>query len=434
MARPPLDNAKPFDYRVGSVDGFSLGGMMKDTDPGSSPPNRPRNVLNGRYQGGGIISRPPYEFVDWIPDFTQKTGDPYGPEPSTSTNQWNIKFMTEHHPTRFNNQLWVGRVDGNSSILQVVTQPFKLPEDVASYPSLITKPPVVERYNNEVFVGDTGYLRRIYRIGGTLADLPTDDILYSFDGFRVYAMAEFAGRLFVFVADPTGVANSYVFSYDGLTVYAEVTLTTAGKDGASFAEHNGRLFLGTKGDSLLRIRDAAGSWTTQAQTGGLGTYTHSGYGNAMWTINDALYIAGDANLSVYGEVGGTPTLVSDTAPHPGGMTRVLVGCSIGAYGFMGGTIVRPGETYYTPGFVNQNTGVINPDHLADESADTDMIPKGCTIFANRLYFAIGFDDISYGGSQIGFFAVPRSCLTPYGTHPSGWGPANSSIEYLKGDN
>jgi hypothetical protein len=432
MARPPLDAAKPFDHRVGNAEGFTLGGMMQDTDPGSAPPNRPRSVLNGRYQGGGIVSRPPYEIIDWIPDFTQKLGAPGGP-PVTTTYQWNMKFMTEHHPTRFNNQLWVGRWDGNSSQLQVVTQPFKLAEDVASYPSLIQRAPVVERYNNEVYVGDTGYLRRIYRIGSTLGDLPTDDILYTFDGFRVYAMHEFAGRLFVFVADPTATQNSYVFSYDGTTVYAEVTLTTAGKDGASFAEHNGRLFLGTKGDTLLRIRDSAGSWTTQAQTGGAGTYAHSGFGNAMWVINDALYIAGDTVLSTYGEIGGTPTLVSDNPPFGGvGIQRVFVGCSIGAYGFYGGTYVAPGDSFMRPVFYSMAAGQVNPDNIGVQGNATDIqIPKACAVFANRLYFAFGWEDTSVGGSNTGFFAVPRSVQNLY--HTQQVGAANTSIEYMKGD-
>lgn len=432
MAKPPLRDARPFDFRVGNADGFSLGGMMQDTDPGSQPPNRPRHVLNGRYQGGGIISRPPYEIIDWVPDFTQKLGAPAGP-PVSSTYQWNTKFMAEHHPTRFNNQLWVGRWDGNSSELQVVTQPFKRPADVASYPSLIQKAPVVERYNNEVYVGDTGYLRRIYRIGSTLADLPTDDILYTFDGFRVYAMAEFVGRLFVFVADPTATQNSYVFSYDGVTVYAEVTLTTAGKDGASFAEHNGRLFLGTKGDSLLRIRDASGSWSTQAQTGGAGTYGHSGFGNAMWTINDALYIAGDTVLSVYGEVGGTPTLVSTNPPFGGAnILRVLVGCSIGPYGFYGGTYVASGDTYQRPVFYNMTAGHINPQLIGVEGDATYIqIPKACAVFSNRLYFAFGWEDTTYGGSEMGFFSIPRSVYGLY--HTQQVGAADSSIEYMKGD-
>lgn len=424
MARKPLEDAQRFDYRVGNQ-GYTLGGIMKDVDPGSTPPNRPRAVLNGRYQGGSIISRPPYTYVDFLDSLSQMLGG-VGSE-YTVTLDFNGKFIAEHHPTRLNNQLWVGRWDGNSSYLQVIDQPFKIPEDIASYPSLIQKPPVVERFNGEIFVGDTGYLRRIYRVGLAIADLPTDDILYTFPGFRAYAMHEYNGRIFVFVADPTSVANSYVFSYDGQTVFAEVTGGTAGKDGASFQEFNGKLFLGIKGESFLRIRDAAGSWSTQAATGGAFSFAHSGFANAMYGANDALYIAGDDRTCIYSELGGVPSLVCNAADGSDALVRHLVGCSIGSYAFHGKTVKRAGDTYYTPQFNS------NPTRMATENSSTDIIPKACAIFANRLYFAIGYDDTSVGGSVVGFFSVPRSVLGLVGGFPQAGVGVDSSIESMKGD-
>ena len=424
MGDRPLQDAQKFDFRTGNR-GYTLGGIMKDADPGSTPINRPRMVLNGRYQGGSIISRPPYAYADFLPGITQMLGG-VGSE-YTIDLDYNGKYIHEHHPTRLNNQLWVGRWDGNSCYLQVSDQPFRIPEDIASYPSLVQKPNPVERFNGEIFVGDTGYLRRIYRVGSALADLPTDDILYTFDGFRAYAMYEYSGRLFVFVADPTSTQNSYVFSYDGQTVFAEVTLSTLGANGASFAEFNGRLFLGIKGDSNLHIRDATGTWSTQAATGGAFAFDHSGFINAMYTANDVLYIAGDDRTCIYSELGGTPSLVCNAADGSDALVRHLVGCSMGSYAFHGKTVKRPGDTYYTPEFNS------NPDRMATENSSTDVIPKGCAVFGNRLYFAIGYDNTAIGGSVVGFFSIPRSVQGLVGGFPQAGVGTNSSIEYLKGD-
>lgn len=427
MARQPLGDAQRFDYRVGSR-GYTLGGMMQDTDPGSNPPNRPRAVLNGRYQGGGIVSRPPYTFVDFLDNFSQKVGTPPA-EPSITQIEWNIKFMSEHHPTRQNNQLWVGRYDGNSSFLQVVDQPFKTAEDIASYPSVVQAPPQVERYNGQIFVGDTGYLRRIYRVGLALADLPTDDILYTFEGFRVYAMHEFAGRLFVFVADPLGVADAYVFSYDGSTVYAEVTLGTPGLDGASFVEFKGKLFLGIKGDTTLHIRDADGAWTGVTDAGLL----FSGFSNMMIVRPDLITIMGDSIISSYTEPGGTPTLTIGAPGLPAGWTRALVGASIGPYGFFGGTKTWPSDSGVTPVFLDTQTGQDNLTKMAQWHPSTDVIPKAMAVFANRVYYCIGFEDTAVGGSMMGFFTTPRQVVGPVGVFPSAGQGIGTSVEYMKGD-
>ena len=426
MSRQDLKDGKRFDYRVGSKQ-YTLGGMMQDADPGSTPPNRPRVVINGRYQGGGIVSRPPYSYVDFLDDFEQLNGI-YPIPPSVSVFDWNTKFMSEHHPTRQNSQMWVGRWDGNSSVLQIADQPFKQPVDIASYPSTVQAAPVVERYNGEIFVGDTGYLRRIYRVGLTLADLPTDDILYTFEGYRAYAMHEYAGLLFVFVADPASVNNSYIFSFDGQTVFAEITFSTLGANGASFAEFNGRLFFGIKGDPLLHIRDSDGNWTTQAQTTGAAAgFDHSGYANAMYAGGDFLYIAGDDRTCIYSELGGTPVLECKPVDSGDALVRHLVGCSIGSYFFHGLTGKRPGDTFYTPYF---NT---NPERMSAEHPSTDVIPKGCAIFGNRLYFSIGYDNESIGGSVVGFFSTPRAVQGLVGGFPQAGVGTNSSIDFLKGD-
>lgn len=427
MARKSLEDGQRFDYRVGSR-GYILGGMMQDADPGSQPPNRPRMIINGRFKGGGIVSRPPYSYVDFLPNFQQMLGD--GASPATVTDfDWSMKFMSEHHPTRQNNQLWVGRYDGNSSYLSIADQPFKTPEDIASYPSLVQKPPQVERFNGEIFVGDTGFLRRIYRVGLTLADLPTDDILYTFPGFRVYAMHEFAGRLFVFVADPDGVANAYVFSYDGSTVFAEVTLGTPGKDGASFEEFKGKLFLGIKGDTSLHIRDADGNWTFLTDA----SFLHAGFTNSMIAEPNLLKIFGDSNTSAYTEPGGTPTLTVGSPGLPSGWTRALVGARVGPYGFYGGTKVWPSDSNDTPVFQDTGTFQDNSAKMAQWHATSDVIPKGMAVFCNRVYYCIGFEDTAVGGSIVGYFRVPRQVEDPIGTFPTAGVGIGSSIELMKGD-
>ncbi|MCP4900207.1 MAG: hypothetical protein GY906_24815 [bacterium] len=425
MSRLKLEDGQRFDYRVGSQ-GFSLGGILQDPDAGSNPPNRPRMVLNGRFQGGGVISRPPYTYVDYIPDFlrTQATA-PY----TETLHQWDGKFMSEHHPTRQNNQLWVGRYDGSSSYLSILDQPFKQPVDIASYPTVVAAPPVVERFNGQIFVGDTGYLRRIYRIGQALADLPTDDILYTFAGFRAYAMHEFNGRLYVFVADPLGVASAFVFSYDGLTVFAEVTLGTPGASGASFAEFKGKLFLGIAGDTTLHFRDDAGVWSGVTD----GAFLHSGFANAMVPGGDSMTIYGDSNVSTYTEPAGVPTLTVGAPGLPSGWSSATVGARIGAYTFTGGSKVWPSDTFETPVF-RDDVGFDGTVQINTESALGPIIAKGMAVFGNRVYFCYGFRSPAVGGSAIGFYQTPRTVISPVGIEAvmSGVG-TGSSIELMKGD-
>ena len=113
MARKPLDAGQRFDYRVGTK-GYTLGGIMKDADTGSTPINRPRMIINGRFQGGGIVSRPPYTYMDFLSSQNQILG---APGSTTSSNyEWNGQFISEHHPTRINSQLWIGSWNPNTSL------------------------------------------------------------------------------------------------------------------------------------------------------------------------------------------------------------------------------------------------------------------------------------------------------------------------------
>jgi hypothetical protein len=62
-----------------------------------------------------------------------------------------------------------------------------------------------------------------------------------------------------------------------------------------------------------------------------------------------------------------------------------------------------------------------------------VIPKGCAVFCNRLYYCIGYENTAIGGSIVGFFRMPRTVEDPVGTNPQSGVGTNSSIEFMKGD-
>jgi hypothetical protein len=55
---PPARGFQRYEFRTGVGEFVGWGGMMRDADPGSLPPNRPRIVVNGLFRNGGIESRP----------------------------------------------------------------------------------------------------------------------------------------------------------------------------------------------------------------------------------------------------------------------------------------------------------------------------------------------------------------------------------------
>lgn len=441
MAKPPLKDAKRFDYRVGSGN-YVIGGMVQDLDPGAVPKERPRLIVNGRFQGGGIVSRPPFRQFEILPPISW-----LDPDDLTADLEYydaTVRFLAEHSPTRQATQLWIGAYDTTSNIVGLIETPLQSGETLATYPSIAQAAPVVERYSGEVYVGDYGSLRRIYRVKGprgesgvSIASLPTDDILYTFPGYQVGAMSEYNGRLFIYLYDPTFVAVSYVVSYDGNEIYPEITLSIPTDGAAAFHEFKGNLLLlyklpsGFTGTATLHKRDKAGAWTTVTP---VGEVYYGAFSGAICSQGDYVYWAGGTvGLAKYYEPSGTATIdsyITPTEPNSTAWNEVQSCCATANSVFCGGQFTYQTFDYATVYDVTSGYG----EYWQNLGFQTGHRTVSMAVHGNRIAYAIQ----ASREAEVHYFDSPRMLANDGKTLRDAYAVTETIyvadyIGYMKGD-
>lgn len=318
MAKRPLNEAERWDYRVGKG-GFSYNGMMVDPEPGTNPPNHPRLIVNGRFQGGGIVSRPPY-----IPKFAIGPNYNYSySDPTLQTRgeeKWQPKWMEAHNPQK-PKELWYGYFSATDGavIKRTAWEGDTQATTIAKFPTLINRASPACRYNGSIFVGDQNHLKKIFRAGDdgagsnvALGSLPLDETLYTFPNSggstrKVSVLFPHSdGRLYILVDDLALVANTIVYSFDGSQIVEELDMGSAYAGGSAFCEVSGKLaFIANQGlmDSTLYLKSLSGAWGTVAASGTGGPPNQAafeGWINGMASLGSKLWIGcGDNGWFLY---------------------------------------------------------------------------------------------------------------------------------------
>lgn len=319
MPKYPV-NGKYFEYRNG-LGGFAWEGMATKVDPGGTPPNRPRVLRNIRIQGGQIISRPkfhgPGAIIPAKPNvgFNFSLGQPVIPAlwdrpygPVYGMTSWSPHWTGEHNsvaglrlwfggapPLSYNPNTQVYTVNPGGFVGYVDTDSDPWVNTVAIYNTQDAWGPCIEKYNNEVYIGDYGSLRKSYLVlpppgfePAAVLSVPSDEVIVSFPGFRVSQMLEHEGKLYFVLSDPTGATNGFIYSWDGFVATEELALTNPADSGAAIAVYKDTLVVSLSGYSQIQVRSATGVWT-QFTTGG---FDCSPFGNSMVQYGDLLYIMG----------------------------------------------------------------------------------------------------------------------------------------------
>lgn len=311
MAQKPT-RGRRFERRNG-IDGFSWEGIATKVDPGGNPPNRPRDAQNVRLQAGVYRSRPdfngPATIVPSLPHYDIHVGTnairPY--LKFTGFDHWEPHWSAEHNSVA-GLRLWYGatppltyvpvppgwtvtQTGAGFGFFDTDLDPFY--NEVGFYQSSDSWAPAVEKYNNEVYIGDFGALRKVLLLRPSpglmpseLLTAPADEIIASFPGFRVSAMLEHEGKLWFVLSDPSVSVNGYVYSWDGQVLTSELALTNSADQGAAMAVYKDTLCVSLAGYGELRVRSAAGVWTTKTAVG----FDASPFQNSMAQYGSLLYI------------------------------------------------------------------------------------------------------------------------------------------------
>lgn len=409
MAKRPLNEGTRYDYRVGKG-GFAFGGMMQDPDPGALPPNRPRMVVNGRFQGGGIVSRPPYVpkiTVNpnlWY-DHTDKTLS------TTFSSQWQPKFIAAHSP-QVNNELWAGWFSPTAGAVigraGFAGDPSS--QTIAEFPSLIQRANPVARWNGYIYVGDQAHLKKIYRLGDdgdgnniALGSLPPDETLYTFPNAGGSARhvsvlhAHDDGKLYMVVDDANAIANTKIYSWDGNVLVEELDTGASWSDGAALYTFNSQLaaVFDQGATGTLRLRDTDGNWATISPTGAgapPNDFVFGGYINGMCSAGNTLYIGcGSNGWWTYNETTGLLTQPGIA----GGIANVCT--TIGDRVFLvSGGVTGGGAWIYTFNASGSwSTTLVIPPAIGYRST-----PTACSGVARRLQVGWMTEQISPPGSTL----------------------------------
>lgn len=288
----PSQGFKRFELR-GAAPGFPRGfrGVVTEGDPGSIPIDTLYRAFNLRYRQGGEW---------WIRPGLVAVGDTF--HDSTSCIHSMLSYRTD--PIR----LWItifgcfgaGSVKGGTIYLFDPEQEPKL-QAYTQYFSDVDRQIAIGEFDGRLFFGEGPNLRQITIVNtpyGTAIDSLAntyDTSLFSFPGFRISALQDFDGKLFI--ALDGGAGASKIAVYDGVAVYDGTAPTVADLTGINpvtrFGLWRNKLVAGfATGTGHIRVRDAGtvpGTWTTVAAAGVAAAQAPS-----MVSFKDTLYIANGA--------------------------------------------------------------------------------------------------------------------------------------------
>lgn len=321
---------RPFERRNGQ-EGFAWEGIATKVDPAGNPPNRPRDLVNIRVQGGVLISRPSFlgdgGYVPLIPVHDVETPDAAENPPYAVidvvrwTPHWlgdhasaaGVKLLAVSEPILPNDFAGIGFVDTDADLpLQTVAQ-VRIQGTAFALP--------VEKFNNEFYFGDFGGLRKLYLIPAhegeftppVSTDLLADEVIVSYPNYRTGALQEHEGKLFFAIT-----ANGFgeVHAWDGLAVTPEFVMTNDASAGCTMAVYKDTLVVAVRdyvavGQGALLIRDAAGAWTTATIAG----FNPSRLPCSIAEYGNLLYIVDGANQIFTWD--GTTILLAHTLPALG---------------------------------------------------------------------------------------------------------------------
>ena len=442
MAKRPLDEGTRFDYRVGKG-GFAFGGMMQDPDPGALPPNRPRLVVNGRFQGGGIVSRPPY-----VPKITVNPNLSYDYTDTqlttTFSSQWQPKFIAAHSP-QLNNELWAGWFDPTAGAVigRAGFEGDPSSQTIAEFPSLIARANPVARWNGNIYVGDQAHFKKIYRLGDdgegnniALGSLPPDEILYTFPNAGGSARhvsvlhAHDDGKIYMVVDDANAIANTKIYSFDGSVIVEELDTGASWSDGAALYTFNSQLaaVFNQGATGTLRLRDTDGNWGTVSPTGAgapPNDFVFAGYINGMCSQGSWLYI-GCGNNGWWGYNENTGIL---NKPLTGSNIHANVCTTIGDRAFLinGSTTGNSGSIYTVDA-----DGSLFTNSTLPANAGFFYVPTACTGVARRLQVGGYVEETATGNKGVSFysFGTPGSFIDEGLTIQTVGGVGDNIYEYF----
>jgi hypothetical protein len=310
VAKQPRQG-RPFERRNGQ-EGFAWEGVATKVDPAANPPNRPRDLLNVRLQGGDIISRPPFSgegcYIPLLPIYYTGISDPTENPPFGvfGVSRWTPHWLGEHNSAA-GTRLWLINetlVPNDTIRIEYLDtdadRGFQL---IAALPSPnfgVAHP--IEKFNNEFYYGDSGGLRKLYLIPSVEGSnsppvdvsLLSDEVVVAYPTFETGALQEYEGKLFFSLVN--GPSFGEVYNWNGLGVTFEFTMTASGASGCVMALYKDTLVVAMRdyvgaGQGALLVRDAAGGWTTATLLG----FNPSRYPNSMVEYGDLLYILDSAN-------------------------------------------------------------------------------------------------------------------------------------------
>jgi hypothetical protein len=307
MPKIPLYNGKSFTFRNGVGD-FYWKGMATKQDPEAQSPDRPRFVVNGRYVGGHIISRPP--LLPSVAQVPLQNNSPTGV--GLSPAGWELAFLGEHHPYSGTKMWWgaeflASYTGGSFGYIDTDNDPVH--NEVAVHLQSQQLAPILVYYGGFIYAGATGALRRLYRI--TMAPgivspvpirLPADEVVVATPGYFVSALHVHNGILY-FVKSSLGADPGELCTWDGFKTASIYTFDSGGDDpldeGVAITTFQEKVVVLAKGYGFLVTVAADG---TVDDTTVITAF--SGYANGVAQLQSKLYFASGA-ASVYSFDGST---------------------------------------------------------------------------------------------------------------------------------
>lgn len=310
MARHP-SQGRSFERRNGA-EGFVWEGIATKVDPAGNPPNRPRDLVNIRIQGGVLISRPGFQgeggYIPLCPIHNVNGGSDLDESPPFDVSdvvRWVPHWLGEHNSAA-GVRLWLVAETTTANGYGYLM--FGDPDSdlgfqvVATLRQAVANQSIpIEKFNNEIYYGDHGGLRKLYLIPspeGALTppistDVLADEVIISYPEYMTGALQEHAGLLFF--AATGGPSFGTIYSWDGLGVTQEFVMAIVAA-GAVMTTYRDTLVVSVRdyagaGQGSLLVRDATGAWTAHTLAG----FQPSSRMNSMSEYGDLLYIMDGVN-------------------------------------------------------------------------------------------------------------------------------------------